>query len=69
MMDRLVMQAFNKLQKREHFLRMLNDRLARGIITREVFEKEQAGIYEMTELTPEENRAYRQYTRQQAKRK
>jgi len=68
-MDKHTMKAIEKLQKREHFLRMLNDRLARGIITREVFEKEQAGIYEMTELTPEENRAYRQYTRQQAKRK
>ena len=61
MMDKLVLKAFEKLQKREHLLRVLNDRLERGLITPEAFEKERADIYEVTQLTDEERRAYRQY--------
>ena len=61
MMDKLVLKAFEKLQKREHLLRVLNDRLERGLITQEAFEKEQADIFEATQLTDEERRAYRQY--------
>jgi hypothetical protein len=68
-MDKHTMRAFEKLQKREHLLRVLNDRLARGIITPEEFEKEQTSIFVVTELTDEERRAYRQYNSRSRKSK
>ena len=68
-MDKLVMKAFEKLQKQEHFLRMVRDRLERGLITQEEFEKEKADIYEAYQLTPQENRAYREYIKMIQRRK
>lgn len=60
-MDKLTMKAFEKLQKREHLLRVTRDRMALGRITREEFRKEEAAILERFRLTSEEERAYDLY--------
>lgn len=57
-MDKHTMRAFEKLQRREHLLRTLNDRLARGVISQEVYEREEYEIYANTQLTEKEKRAY-----------
>lgn len=68
-MDKLTMQAFEKMQKREHYLRVARDRMGLGRITREVFRNEQAAIIERFALTAEEQRAYDTYSRTQQKKK
>jgi hypothetical protein len=55
------MQAFQKLEKREHLLRVTRERMALGRITREVFRKEEAAILEKYKLTFDEERAYNQH--------
>ncbi|MNW34045.1 hypothetical protein D3C74_110140 [compost metagenome] len=57
-MDKVVMRAFEKLQKREHHLRMARERMALGHTTRVMFRKEEAAIIETFKLTDEEQRAY-----------
>ena len=67
-MDKLTMRAFEKLQKREHFLRVARDQMALGRITREVFRQQEAQIIEKFQLTDDEQRAYDQYNRLRRKR-
>lgn len=52
------MNAFTKLQKREHLLRVLRDQMGLGRITREVFRQQEAQIIERYKLTDDEQRAY-----------
>ncbi|KFN07271.1 MULTISPECIES: hypothetical protein [Paenibacillus] len=66
-MDKLVYEAFRKLQKKEHLLRVARDRMATGRITREMFRKEEAAIIEAFKLTTEEQRAYESYSKMQRK--
>jgi len=68
-MDKLVMRAFEKIQKREHLLRAARNQLALGRITREVFREKEADLLSKYELTPEEERAYEQYNKVQQQRK
>lgn len=60
---RLVMKAFEKMQKREHFLRVARERWAHGRMTREAFRAESAAILQRFALTEEEARAYEQHNR------
>lgn len=62
-MDKLTMKAFEKMQKREHFLRVARERLEANRITREVFRAETAAILRRYALTEEEARAYEQHNR------
>jgi len=63
MMDRLVMQAFNKLQKREHLLKWTREQRALGRITQEEFKEREAEILERYRLTVSEQRALDLYLR------
>lgn len=67
-MDKLTMQAFQKLEKREHLLKVARDRWGCGRITKEMFRKEEAAILQRYRLTQEEERAYNQHI-QRSKRK
>ncbi|MNJ78236.1 hypothetical protein D3C77_759250 [compost metagenome] len=55
------MEAFEKLQKREHLLRVARDQMGLGRITREEFKKQEAEIIERYSLTLAEERAYDLY--------
>lgn len=66
-MDKLVFEAFRKLQKREHLLRATRERMATGRITREMFRKEEAAIIEAFKLTTAEQQAYELYNKTQRK--
>jgi len=67
---RLALRAIEKLQKREHLIRVTHYQLVTGRITQEEFKKKEAEIIEEFRLTPEEQRAYEQYVRlQQMKRR
>lgn len=68
-MDRQTMRAFEKLQKREHLIRVTHYRYVTGRITWEEFKKEEAAIIERYKLTPEEQRAYEQHVKMQRKKK
>ncbi|MGG4034225.1 hypothetical protein ABEV74_11080 [Paenibacillus cisolokensis] len=68
-MDKLTMRAFEKLQKREHSLRVLRDQLGLGRITREVFRLESSKVIERYQLTDDEQRAYDLYCKVQQQRK
>lgn len=62
-MDKTTVKAFEKMQKREHFLRIARDRMGLGRITREVFRQEEAAILKRFELTEEEQQAYDQFNK------
>lgn len=68
-MDRLTSRAFEKMQKREHSLRLLRDQMGLGRITREVFRAKQAEVIERYRLTDDEQRAYELYIKVQKQRK
>jgi hypothetical protein len=63
------MRAFEKLQKRERFLRVARDRWALGRITRGVFRQQEADIIKRFALTDDEQRAYELFCRMQKQRK
>lgn len=62
-MEQLVRQAFDKLQKREHLLRVARDLRATGRITQEEFRGREAEILGKYSLTIQEQRAYDLYLR------
>lgn len=62
-MDKLVYEAFTKLQKQEHLLRVNRDQRALGRITEEELLKREAQILERYRLTLSEQRAYDLYVR------
>jgi len=62
-MNKLVVSAFEKMQKREHLLRVARDQMGLGRITREAFRKKEAEIIERFSLTPSEQLAYDQHIR------
>lgn len=68
-MDKLTMRAFEKLQRREHFLRVARDRWALGRITREVFRQQEADIINRYKLTDDEQRAYDLHCKMQKQRR
>ncbi|WP_270167633.1 hypothetical protein [Paenibacillus sp. SYP-B4298] len=68
-MDKLTMRAFNKLQKREHLLRVLRGQRQLGRITREAFKTDSLKIIERYQLSDEEQRAYERYAVIQRQRK
>lgn len=68
-MNKLVMGAFEKLQKREHSLRVLRDQMGLGRITREVFRQESLEVIERYKLTDDEQRAYDLHIKMQNQRK
>ncbi|GIP17741.1 hypothetical protein J40TS1_33830 [Paenibacillus montaniterrae] len=57
-MDNLTAKAFEKMQKREHLLRVLRDQMGLGRISREVFRQEVSKVVERYALTDNEQRAY-----------
>lgn len=68
-MNKLMFKVFEKLEKKEHLLRVARDRMALGRITREEFRKEEAAIIEMYRLTEEEQRIYERHIRMFARKK
>lgn len=68
-MDKLTMKAFEKMQKREHFLRVARDKMGLGRITREVFREQEAEIIKRFALTEDEQRAYDQFNKETDQRK
>jgi len=70
-MDKAARNAFEKMQKREHLLRVLRDQMGLGRITREVFREDSLKIIERYQLSDEEQNAYALYNRvtEQRKRK
>ncbi|TYA11101.1 hypothetical protein FRY98_24575 [Paenibacillus faecis] len=62
------MNAFEKLQKAEHLLRVTRDQFGLGRITKEEFKKREAEILERYRLTLGEERAYDLYLRMKGKR-
>lgn len=67
-MEKQMMAAFEKLQKREHLLRVARDQMGLGRITREEFKQREAEIIERYRLTLGEERAYDLYLRMKGKR-
>ncbi len=67
-MEKQLMAAFEKLQKREHLLKVTRDQMALGRITKEEFKKREAEILEKFGLTLGEERAYDLYLRMKGKR-
>ncbi len=68
-MDKLVMTAFEKLQKKEHHMRVARDRMGLGRITREEFRQQVKAIDERYALTAEEELAYENHLRRARKTK
>ncbi|MCM3699171.1 hypothetical protein [Paenibacillus macerans] len=60
-MDKLVYEAFKKLQKQEHSLRVIRNQRALRRITEEEFQKREAEILDRYRLTVQEQRAYDLY--------
>jgi hypothetical protein len=67
-MEKKLMEAFEKLQKREHLLRVARHQWGLGRITKEEFKKREEGILERYRLTLGEERAYDLYLRMKGKR-
>ncbi|GIO36182.1 hypothetical protein J41TS12_10430 [Paenibacillus antibioticophila] len=67
-MEKRLLEAFEKLQKREHLLRVARDQLGLGRLTKEEFKKQEAQILERYRLTLGEERAYDLYLRMKGKR-
>lgn len=68
-MDAITRRAFEKMQKREHFLRVARNQMALGRIPREVFRQRERQIIERYALTPDERRAYELHNKIQRQRK
>ncbi|WP_311080986.1 hypothetical protein [Paenibacillus polymyxa] len=68
-MDKVLMGAFEKLQKREHLLRVTRDQMGLGRITKEEFKAREAQILERYDLTEAEQRAYDLHLRMTRKRR
>lgn len=68
-MDKLARMAFEKMQKREHNLRVLRDRMGLGRITREVFRLESSKVIKRYKLTDDEQHAYDLHCKMQGQRK
>ncbi|MBJ6362075.1 hypothetical protein ACFOQM_12315 [Paenibacillus sp. GCM10012307] len=70
-MDKQTIRAFEKMQKREHLLRVLRDQMGLSRITREAFREESTKVIERYQLSDDEQRAYDRYAaiQQQRKRK
>ncbi|MBJ6360898.1 hypothetical protein ACFOQM_06240 [Paenibacillus sp. GCM10012307] len=70
-MDKMTIRAFEKMQKREHLLRVLRDQMGLSRITREAFREESLKVIERYQLSDDEQRAYDRYSaiQQQRKRK
>lgn len=62
MMDKITIAAFEKLQKREHLLRVARERFALGRGSREEFKERQAEILRQYALTETEETAYNIYS-------
>lgn len=62
-MDKMLIDAFEKLQKREHLLRVTRDQMGLGRITKEEFKSREEQILGRYALTDSEQRAYDQYLR------
>lgn len=60
-MDKLVYEAFTKLQKQEHLLKVAREQLGLRRITKEEFRKREAQILDRYRLTVSEQRAYDLY--------
>ncbi|WP_068783193.1 hypothetical protein [Paenibacillus phocaensis] len=67
-MEKKLMEAFEKLQKREHLLRVARHQMQLGRITEEEFRKREAQILDRYRLTLGEQRAYNLYLRMKGKR-
>lgn len=68
-MDEVTRRAFEKMQKREHFLRTARNQMALGRISREVFRQRETNIIERFALTHDEQRAYDLYCKIQSQRR
>lgn len=68
-MEKVAMDAFNKLQKREHVLRVIRDRKALGKISLAQFKEESQAVVEKYALTQDEERAYEYQVKIVAQRK
>ncbi|QYR20782.1 hypothetical protein KZ483_23980 [Paenibacillus sp. sptzw28] len=68
-MDKQAQTAFDKMQKREHSLRVLRDQMGLGRITREVFREESLKVIERFRLSDDEQRAYDLHSKVQEQRK
>ncbi len=66
-MEKLVLAALEKLQKREHLLRTTREQRALGRITQEEFRAKEAEIDQKYSLTLAEERAYNLYLRMKGK--
>lgn len=66
-MDKMTMQAFEKMQMAEHRKRQARERWGLGRITREEFRQQVAAIEARYALTAEEKRAYENHLRQTRK--
>ncbi|URJ36635.1 hypothetical protein MF625_001054 [Paenibacillus polymyxa] len=62
-MDKVLLGAFEKLQKREHLLRVTRDQMGLGRITKEEFKEREAKILERYSLTDAEQRTYDSHLR------
>ncbi|AIQ45642.1 hypothetical protein R70723_06865 [Paenibacillus sp. FSL R7-0273] len=62
-MDKVTAGAFEKLQKREHLLRVARERFALGRSSREEFRTRQAEILQQFALTEAEEAAYELYSK------
>ncbi|WP_028562265.1 hypothetical protein [Paenibacillus pinihumi] len=68
-MEKQALKAFEKMQKREHLLRVLREQWGLGRISREVFREESLKVIERYQLSDDEQRAYDRYTAIQQQRK
>jgi hypothetical protein len=68
-MDKLTMQAFEKMQMAEHRKRQARERWGLGRITREEFRQQVEAIEERYALTAEEKLAYENHLRRTRKTK
>lgn len=60
-MEKLALAALEKLQKREHLLRVAREFMGTGRITREVFREREAEIVQKYRLTDAEQAAYERH--------
>ncbi|GIO39279.1 hypothetical protein J41TS12_41400 [Paenibacillus antibioticophila] len=67
-MEKILIDAFEKLQKREHLLKVIREQRGLGRITQEEFKKQEAQILDRYRLTLGEERAYDLYLRMKGKR-
>jgi hypothetical protein len=68
-LNKAAMDAFTKLQKQEHMIRVARDRKACGRITPAQYREEEKAIMQRFALTQDEERAYEYETKVSAQRK